>query len=459
MREAMTRLGRGFRRHKSELLVALLKVIVYLGLFSIFFGMMSIHNWQLRVVNRTLATTLLTWLAMSVAMTAVYGGYDVGRRKSRPIISGMELATVVTDAVTYLQLQIMNVNDNNEQYLRLFGPDFWLLIACVALQSVFLILMVRWGNKLYFALNPPHPVLVVLDDPGEEEDMRRKIGRYALQWRISRTLRYDDPDIEQALRESDTVFLGHMPDGERLALVERCYQLKKNVYSRAQLTDILLSASATTIVDDAPFLEIEASRITFMQRVVKRLCDIFVSVPVLIALAPMMGVIALLVRIEDGGPALFRQERITVGGRSFRILKFRTMEVGSPDRSAEKDDRRITRVGSVLRRWRLDELPQFWNILRGDMTLVGPRPEMLANVSRYKSELPDFVYREKMKAGLTGYAQIEGRYNTSAEDKLMLDLMYIENFSTWNDFRLLLRTLTVLFKPDSVEGFDGNAPE
>ncbi|MBR6028867.1 MAG: sugar transferase [Clostridia bacterium] len=455
----MTRLGRGFRRHKSELLVALLKVIVYLGLFSIFFGMMSIHNWQLRVVNRTLATTLLTWLAMSVAMTAVYGGYDVGRRKSRPIISGMELATVVTDAVTYLQLQIMNVNDNNEQYLRLFGPDFWLLIACVALQSVFLILMVRWGNKLYFALNPPHPVLVVLDDPGEEEDMRRKIGRYALQWRISRTLRYDDPDIEQALRESDTVFLGHMPDGERLALVERCYQLKKNVYSRAQLTDILLSASATTIVDDAPFLEIEASRITFMQRVVKRLCDIFVSVPVLIALAPMMGVIALLVRIEDGGPALFRQERITVGGRSFRILKFRTMEVGSPDRSAEKDDRRITRVGSVLRRWRLDELPQFWNILRGDMTLVGPRPEMLANVSRYKSELPDFVYREKMKAGLTGYAQIEGRYNTSAEDKLMLDLMYIENFSTWNDFRLLLRTLTVLFKPDSVEGFDGNAPE
>ena len=122
--------------------------------------------------------------------------------------------------------------------------------------------------------------------------------------------------------------------------------------------------------------------------------------------------------------------------------------------SVAENDPRITKVGAFLRRYRLDELPQFYNILVGDMSLVGPRPEMIANVARYKKKLPAFVYREKMKAGLTGYAQIEGRYNTSAEDKLMLDMMYIESFSIWLDVKLILRTFTVLLKPDSTQGFE-----
>ena len=117
------------------------------------------------------------------------------------------------------------------------------------------------------------------------------------------------------------------------------------------------------------------------------------------------------------------------------------------------NDPRITRVGKVLRRFRMDEIPQFINVLKGEMSLVGPRPEMISNIGRYKSQLPDFVYREKMKAGITGYAQIEGRYNTTPEDKLMLDLMYIESFSVWLDVKLLMRTVTVLFKHDSTEGF------
>ena len=132
---------------------------------------------------------------------------------------------------------------------------------------------------------------------------------------------------------------------------------------------------------------------------------------------------------------------------------------GGAGTSATENDPRITRIGSFLRRYRLDELPQFWNILIGDMSLVGPRPEMMSNVIRYKMELPSFVYREKMKAGLTGYAQIEGRYNTSAEDKLMLDMMYIESFSIWLDIKLIMRTLTVLTKSDSTQGFRAPASE
>jgi lipopolysaccharide/colanic/teichoic acid biosynthesis glycosyltransferase len=162
--------------------------------------------------------------------------------------------------------------------------------------------------------------------------------------------------------------------------------------------------------------------------------------------------------MEDGGAVIFRQSRLTADGKTFTIRKFRTMtqlsESAALQQSSTVNDPRITKIGAFLRRFRLDEIPQFFNILIGDMSLVGPRPEMMANVLRYKIELPAFVYREKMKAGLTGYAQIEGRYNTSAEDKLMLDMMYIESFSIWLDVKLLLRTFTVLAKADSTQGFN-----
>ena len=186
--------------------------------------------------------------------------------------------------------------------------------------------------------------------------------------------------------------------------------------------------------------------------------DIVVSLAVLTVLAPVYGIIAICIHAEDGGPVLFRQKRMTVGGKEFKICKFRTMKENASlephQSSVTVDDPRITRVGKTLRRFRLDELPQFWNILIGEMALVGPRPEMLENVRKYKLELPAFAYREKMKAGLTGYAQIEGRYNTTPEDKLMLDLMYIESFSLWLDIKLLFRTPMVLFKSDSTQGFE-----
>ena len=456
----MNRIVTGFRRHKEELAVGLLRFLTYAGLTVLFFGLLSIENWPLRHLNRTLATTALTWFAMTVAMRAVYGGYDVGRRKSKPIISSMILAVICTDLLTYLQLQIMNVNVNRFESLRLFGPDFFWLLLCMVLQLVWIILMVRWGNQFYFRLYPPRECLLVMGSTGDREAVLRKIGRYALQWHVGDIAGCDDPDLDRRIDEADVVFLAEIPDEKRMLLLKRCYDLHRDVLCKAQLQDIMLASAESIVVDDAPFLEMDYRKMTLSQRIVKRLMDIIISLLVLVLFSPLMLLIALCIRMEDHGPAIFRQKRITVGGHEFTICKFRTMrpETAGEERSAQKDDDRITRVGAVLRRTRLDELPQFWNILTGDMTLVGPRPEMLANVEKYKTALPTFVYREKMKAGLTGYAQIEGRYNTSAEDKLMLDLMYIENFSIWTDIRLLFRTLTVFFKRDSTEGFAPQEP-
>ena len=451
-----------FRDHsshqtKTTILIGAISVILYLILGIAFFVCLSVNNYFLRHINRTLATTLLTFTAMSIAMHAVYGGFDVGRKKNKPVISAMISGIAITDIITYIQLQIMNVNPNNNATLILFGPDLLYLLLCYVIQVIVIILFVRVGNQLYFYFTPPRRCLLILGSPSQEEALRAKIERYRLQWRVEDTVLYNVPDLAQRIEMADVIFLGAVPDRAKVALLKLCYDDRKDVMCKAELEDIMLCNARPTIVDDAAFLSMEYNKITPFQRFAKRFGDILISLFALIVFSPFILLISLLIKLEDGGPVIFKQSRLTVAGRPFTIRKFRTMKVHSEldevQVSVSVDDPRITKVGSFLRRYRLDEIPQFFNILIGDMSVVGPRPEMMANVARYKMNLPSFVYREKMKAGLTGYAQIEGRYNTSAEDKLMLDMMYIESFSIWLDVKLILRTVTIFLKKDSTQGF------
>ena len=449
--------SRSFHQVKTDLLIGAMSVALYVLLGVTFFSCMSVNNVYLRNINRTLATTLLTFAAMSVAMHAVYGGFDVGRKKSKPVISAMISGIAVTDLVTYLQLQIMNVNDNYNDHLVLFGADLLWLLVCYIIQVLIIILFVRIGNQLYFHFTPPRSCLLILGSPSQEESLRAKIGRYQLQWRVDDVVLYNVPDLKNRIEQADVIFLGQVPESAKFPLLKICYDDRKDVMCKAELEEIMLCNARPAIVDDAAFLSMEYNKTTLFQRFAKRCGDIVLSLLALVLFSPFILLISLLIRLEDGGPVIFKQSRITAAGRPFTIRKFRTMkphsELEDHQVSVAVDDPRITRVGKFLRRYRLDEIPQFLNILIGDMSLVGPRPEMMANVARYKMNLPSFVYREKMKAGLTGYAQIEGRYNTSAEDKLMLDLMYIESFSVWLDVKLILRTFTVLLKKDSTQGF------
>ena len=173
---------------------------------------------------------------------------------------------------------------------------------------------------------------------------------------------------------------------------------------------------------------------------------------------PFMLVIAAAIKLEDGGPVFYKQKRLTLNGREFNILKFRSMIVDAEKYAgavlAEDNDPRITKIGKLIRATRLDELPQILNILKGDMSIVGPRPERKCFADEFAKEIPEFEYRLKVKGGLTGYAQIYGKYNTSAYDKLRLDLMYIENYSIVLDIKLMLLTLRIMFSKDSTEGID-----
>ena len=455
-RSGLQRWIQRIHNHRGDLIVGLLKIITYIGLFLLFFWPMSINNWQLRNLSRTLGTMTLTWLAMTGAMFFVYGGYDVGRKKSKPIITNMTLGVLITDIVTYLQLQIMNVNANNRSHLDFFGADFPYLILAMILQGVFLVLIVRLGNHSYFSIYPPKKCLLILGNMEERDMIEDKLNHFRLQWHVNEAVTWETENLRSHIENAEVVFIADVPQREAMGILEICYDLRRDVLCKAQLQDVMLSSAQQVVIDDAPFLEMDYHKMTIWQRIIKRLADIVLSAMILIVLSPVMAVIAWAIHREDGGKIIFSQPRMTIGGRNFLIYKFRTMKENQAEvhqESATEDDPRITRVGRFLRRTRLDELPQFWNILKGDMTLVGPRPEMLDNVEKYKSQMPTFVYREKVKAGLTGYAQIEGKYNTVPEDKLMLDLMYIENFSIFNDIRLLFRTLTVLFRKDSTEGF------
>ena len=219
MSKLMTRL----RLNRGELLVNGLRCVLYGGMCLLFFGLMAVENWPLRHLSRTLATTLLTWWITTLAMRAVYGGYDIGRRKSKPIISGLVPACLLTDLITFLQLQIMNTNANANAHLTLFGTDALWLLLCMALQVLLIIGMVRGGNALYFRIHRPRRCLLVLASPQQEAAMREKIGRYRLQWTVTDVALCSDPDLEQRVGASEAVFLAELPEDTHLRLLRLCY--------------------------------------------------------------------------------------------------------------------------------------------------------------------------------------------------------------------------------------------
>ena len=434
-------------------IVFILKIALFASLFAIFFGIFGIHNPWLFNPNRTSGVTMLTFAVMGIALMSVYGGYAVGTQKSKPIIYSMALATVITDLVTHLQLSIMNTSEKNHDHFIYETPHLLLLV--IVLQVLVIIFFAYFGNFVYFSLEPPEKCCVISSSRHSLGQIIPKISRFQKQYEVDEIVRYDAPNVLDVVARNDTVFLYDVPVKERIMLTEYCYQKQKNIYYNFEMIDVVSQGAKYMTLDDKSLVMHTAKDLTMEQRIVKRLMDIGVSLLALILTGPIMLGCAIAIKLEDGGKVFYKQKRLTKYGRVFEVYKFRTMrEENSIHKSVTEDDDRITKVGKILRKYRIDELPQMLNILKGDMTVVGPRPEMLENVEKYTDEIPEFAYRLRMKAGLTGLAQISGKYNTSPKDKLVMDLMYIENYSIWQDFKLIFQTITVFFKAsESTEAF------
>jgi len=262
--------------------------------------------------------------------------------------------------------------------------------------------------------------------------------------------------VYQRIENYDAVIIGDIPSQKRNEIMKYCFERSIRTYMLPKISDIILRGSDDIHLFDSPLLLARNNGFTFEQKVMKRTTDIVISLLILTVTSPIMAVTALLIKLSDGGSPIHKQTRLTMDGKEFDVYKFRSMVVDAEKdgvaRLAAEGDVRVTSIGKVIRRTRIDELPQLFNILKGEMSLVGPRPERPQIAAEYREYMPEFDYRLKVKGGLTGYAQIYGKYNTTPYDKLKLDLMYIENYSFRMDLKLIMMTLKVLFMKDSTEG-------
>ena len=265
--------------------------------------------------------------------------------------------------------------------------------------------------------------------------------------------------FRKKIKKYEGVVIGDIPANIRNQILKFCYGEGIRTYTMPKISDILIRSAESLHIFDTPLLLSRNIGLTAEQKVIKRMLDIVGSVCALFITSPVMILTMCAIKLYDRGPVFFTQDRCTQNGRIFKIYKFRSMIVDAEKRRGEvipakEDDERITPVGKFIRKTRIDELPQFIDILKGDMSVVGPRPERVEHVEQYTAEVPEFSYRLKVKGGLTGYAQIYGKYNTTAYDKLKLDLMYIQNYSILLDLKLIIMTGKILFVKESTEGFE-----
>ncbi|MBQ9608219.1 MAG: exopolysaccharide biosynthesis polyprenyl glycosylphosphotransferase [Lachnospiraceae bacterium] len=441
---------RNLRKLETSILFIIRLALNFL-LFFVFYGMYARTNWQLFNLSRTSAVTIATYIVVSYMFANIYGRYDIGKRKSRPIVHSLFLASIFTDLLTLLMLSIMNTNALNNKSFVIEQP--FLLIPILIIQYIIIWIFAYGGNKLYFMIYEPEKCMIITSSQRSLNEVIVGIRKYKLQYKISIIADYRDKELKKYINCHDTIFIYDVPIRERTEIIEFCYQNMKNVYFNPDMHDVVEKNAHHLLLDDLSMYGNYSKGLTLEQRAIKRVEDIIISIIALVVTSPLLLIAAILIKTEDKGSIIFKQNRATRNGKIFSVYKLRTMREDVENYSAIEDDERVTKVGRVLRKYRIDELPQFFNVLKGDMSVVGPRPEMLANIFNYTTVLPAFEYRLRVKAGITGYAQIAGKYNTSPRDKLILDLMYIEEYSMWLDIKLLFQTFIVILKRDSTEAF------
>lgn len=443
-------------------LINLALVGICLGLEIAVFGYHWWNYFRLQLVedlrnlwSRAAIAEVALYGVVLLFLSATYGGIRLGYQKNAEIVFSQVLSTLLANIVIYLQLSIMA--------RQLFVLDIFLLM--MAEQTVLVIVYVNIANRIYRHIFPPRKLLLIHGDR-PIDDICNKFESRKDKYIITKTL-HVKKGYETLCREilesyerdeCNAVVLGDISTEERSPLLKFCYGHSIRVYLMPKITDVILMGAEELHVFDSPMLLTREYSLSMEQRFTKRAIDIVFSLILLVLASPVMLITAIAIKLYDGGPVLYKQIRCTVNRRQFYIMKFRSMRTDAEKdgvaRLAQKNDSRITPIGKFIRKCRIDELPQLINILKGDMSFIGPRPERPEIIAQYLEVMPEFAYRMKVKAGLAGFAQVYGKYNTTPYDKLKLDLTYIENYSTWLDLKLMMLTIKILFWPDSTEGVE-----
>jgi exopolysaccharide biosynthesis polyprenyl glycosylphosphotransferase len=379
--------------------------------------------------------------------TKIYGGFRVGYYKSSEVLISQILGLLFVNGITYLQISLLALGFVNAVPLLIMS----------AIDVVIIIIWTFISNAIYKRLFPPRKMILLYGDRAPDtliEKISTRKDKYQICAAMNVNKGYDA--IIKVIHDFDAVIVWDIPSSLRNPIVKYCFGHSIRTYIMPKLSDIIIMRASDINLFDTPLLLSRNIGLTFDQKIMKRAMDLVLSILLLILTSPFMLVVSLLIKLYDGGPVFYKQERYTIDGKTFMMYKFRSMIVDAEKdgvaRLAEEHDDRITPIGRFLRSIRMDELPQLFNIIAGDMSMVGPRPERPEIAEEYLAEMPEFEYRLKMKAGLTGYAQVYGNYSTTPYDKLKLDICYIESYSIWLDIKLILLTAKIIFQRESTKG-------
>ena len=396
------------------------------------------------------ALAIAVYALLLFAFSSMYGGLKVGYLKTTEVVFSQVFSTLIVNVITYGQDSLI--------YWWLMNPKPFIIMTLIQCVGVFCWSMI--AQRFYRFLFAPRKMLLIHGDR-PYQDLIRKFESRKDKYEICKCMHVNagiDAICKEAVERYDAVVLGDIDVASRNTLYKFCYGKGIRVYILPKISDMLLGGAEEMHIFDTPIFLTREYSLTIEQRFIKRSIDVICSSILLVLASPIMLLTAIAIKLYDGGPVIYRQIRCTRDMREFGIMKFRSMRVDAEKdgvaRLATKNDSRITPIGKFIRKVRIDELPQLINILKGDMSFIGPRPERPEIIAQYVEIMPEFVFRTKVKAGLAGYAQVYGKYNTTPYDKLKLDLTYIENYSVWMDIKLMLLTLKILFWPDSTEGVE-----
>ncbi len=400
--------------------------------------------------NRGNYIVIAQYTLMLYLFYKIYGGLKVGHLRVFGMIYTQFLSIVCVNIITYLQLSLIG----RWKFLTNVEPMVRMTLA----EFVVSIIWIVFTRFIYTKVFPPKELLVVYGKYSPDnliQKLSTRADKYLIKEAIS--IEKDIDFIRHEMLKYHNVVFADIPSELRNKLLKYCFANNIRCYTVPKISDIMIRSAEDVLLFDTTLYLFRNVGLTAEQEFFKRAVDIVLSILASILTAPFMLIIAIAIKICDRGPVFFCQERVTKDGKVFKLIKFRSMYVQKDTEDycmTRKHDERITPVGKFLRLLHLDELPQIYNIFMGDMSFVGPRPECPVLASKYGEFIPEFDFRLKVKAGLTGYAQVYGKYNTTPYDKLKLDLTYIQNYSLLLDIKLIMLTLKIFFQKETSEGIE-----
>lgn len=426
-------------------MVSFFSAVVLLGILTLQFANIWYNYYSDQMVlpfyRRGNWVVIGIYAAVLFLFFKVYGSFKIGYLRRTDVLFSQILSILGSNVITYLQISLI-------------ARDFAAVPPMLFLTLIEFIILLCWTfltGKIYFMLYPPRKLVIVYGSPSAAAlvmKMSTRVDKYMICESISAQQGFDA--ITQKIMQYDGAIICDIPAQLRNDLVKFCFDRQIRAYIAPKISDIILRGADDIRLFDTPLLLCRNYGLTFEQRFSKRAFDLVFCLIVMIPAIPIMLLCAIAVKLCDGGPIIYKQKRLTQGGKEFYVYKFRSMIIDAEPNGVQVSndhDRRVTPVGRFMRKCRLDELPQLFNILRGEMSVVGPRPERPELCEEYEKQFPEFRFRLHVKAGLTGYAQVTGVYDTTPYDKLKMDLMYIESYSLLKDIQIVLMTLKTTMFP------------